>query len=535
MVLRYQSTRWTMNPASIWPLARNKYLGIACGLVLLSSPLLAWAGDLDTIGVTLLRLTDPTLTGTGVRAAQAEAGSPTWEVNPAAVNQPTSFFTYFSSAGSTNDFPNFLGSESDHADQVGNAFYGIGNGVATNLAHLDNYEVGYFYDGIIRPGLAINAKVVNQSFIFDGSTVAEQQVIDSAYDNYVSQFNTLFISGAGNGGDVSPPATAYNGLAVAAYGGSSSVGPTPDNGRSKPDITAPASFTSFSTPLVAGAAALLAQAGARGDGGSGTTLNSTNARTIKALLLNGAIKPADWTHSSTAPLDTRYGAGILNVFNSYRQLAGGKHAFIEATSVSTGDPHPPAGATGNISALVGWDLNSCNSTANNDGVNHYYFNLSNSLGKSFTLTTTLVWQRHLHESPINNLDLFLFNTSNSNLISSSVSTVDNVEHLFLTTLPPGRYDLQVFKHGGMNRVSNTETYALAFEIFSLALRIAHSDQQVVISWPFSPTGFRLETTSTLGFPTSWNTVTEPPAVSNGSNMVTLPALDSFQFFRLQRP
>jgi len=525
-----------MNSARIWPLGRQCHFGIIFSLVFLGRALLAMADDLDTVGVTLLRLSDPTLTGTGVRAAQAEAGSPTWEVNPDAVNQPASFFTYFSSAGSTNTFPNALGSESSHADQVGNAFYGI-SGVATNLAHLDNYEASYFYDRIILLRSAISAKVVNQSFIFDGSTVAQQQAIDTNYDNYASQFNTLFVSGAGNGGDVSPPATAYNGLGVAAYGGSSSVGPTPDNGRSKPDITAPASFTSFSTPLVAGAAVLLAQAGARGDGGSGTTLSATNARTVKALLLNGAIKPADWTHSSTAPLDTRYGAGILNVFNSYRQLAGGKRAYIEATSVGTDNPHPPGGATGNIGALSGWDFNSVNSTASSDGVNHYYFNLSNSLGKSFTLTATLVWERQLHKTAINNLDLFLFNTGDSNLIASSVSSVDNVEHIFLPALSPGRYDLQVFKHGGVSRVSNSETYALAFEIFSLALNIAHSDQdqQVLISWPLSPTGFRLETTSTLGVPSSWTTVTDPPTVTNGSNIVTLPTLDPYQFFRLQRP
>jgi hypothetical protein len=525
-----------MNSARLWPLGRNHHLGIVFSLVLVGCALLAWADDLDTVGVTLLRLTDPTLTGTGVRAAQAEAGSPTWEVNPDAVNQPVTFFTYFATAGSTNTFPNSLGSESGHADQVGNAFYGLNSGVATNLAHLDNYEAGYFYDRIILLGSAISDKVVNQSFIFDGSTVAQQQAIDTNYDNYASQFNTLFVSGAGNGGNVSPPATAYNGLGVAAYGGSSSVGPTPDNGRSKPDITAPASFTSFSTPLVAGAAVLLAQAGARGDGGSGTTLSAINARTVKALLLNGAIKPADWSHSSTAPLDTRYGAGILNVFNSYRQLAGGKRAYIEATSVGTDNPHPPGSATGNIGALAGWDFNSVNSTAANDGVNHYYFNLSNSLGKSFTLTATLVWERQLHKIPINNLDLFLFNTSNSNLISSSVSSVDNVEHIFLPALPPGRYDLQVFKHGGnLNRVSNSETYALAFEIFSLALNTAHSDQQVIISWPLSPTGFRLETTSTLGVPSSWTTVTDPPSVTNGLNILTLPTLDPYQFFRLQRP
>ena len=126
---------------------------------------------------------------------------------------------------------------------------------------------------------------------------------------------------------VNPPATCYNGIGVGAYGGSSSIGPTLDNGRAKPDITAPGlRTTSFSTPQVAGAAAVLMQAGLRGDGG-GDTNSAADIRTVKALLLNGAIKPADWTNHAASPLDTRYGAGVLNVFNSYKQLAGGKHGL----------------------------------------------------------------------------------------------------------------------------------------------------------------------------------------------------------------
>ena len=34
------------------------------------------AGDLDTIGVTVLRQVDPTLTGSGVKVAQPEASDP---------------------------------------------------------------------------------------------------------------------------------------------------------------------------------------------------------------------------------------------------------------------------------------------------------------------------------------------------------------------------------------------------------------------------------------------------------------------------
>jgi hypothetical protein len=46
------------------------------------------------------------------------------------------------------------------------------------------------------------------------------------------------------------------------------------------------------------------QAGLRGDGGSSTNA-AADLRTVKALLLNGAIKPTDWTNNVPSPLDTR--------------------------------------------------------------------------------------------------------------------------------------------------------------------------------------------------------------------------------------
>jgi hypothetical protein len=315
---------------------------------------------LDTIGVTLLR-SITNLDGATVRVAHAEAGAPAWQVNPTVVGQPISLFLYRSAAGTTNAFPNDLGTESDHANGVGAALYGRPGGVATNVTQVIQFDADYFINSIVAPRAAIGAPLVNQSFIFSGSSVSAQQQIDSAYDNYSARSNVLFVSAVGNGGGVSAPGTAYNGIGVGAYGGGSSVGPTPDNGRSKPDLVAPAEVTSFATPLVTGAAALLLQAGARGDGGADTNA-ATDMRTVKALLLNGALKPADWNPPAPAPLDARYGAGVLQLFNSWMQLSGGKQAFITSSSVATGTAHPPSGATGNVGKSSGWDFNTCTST-----------------------------------------------------------------------------------------------------------------------------------------------------------------------------
>jgi hypothetical protein len=514
----------------------------------------AHAANLDIVGVTLLRAVTTNVNGAGIRVAQPEAelsnNPPTWEINPANVGQPASLLTYISDAGSATVYPNTLGTNSWHAEDVGNNFYGIPNGVATNIAVVDNYEADYFYTSIIAVTFPaqIKDRVVNQSFIFtesDGSqsTVGDQQAIDSAYDNYAAEYNVLFVSGAGNGSpmQVNPPATCYNGIGVGVSDGSSSVGPTIDNGRAKPDIVAPGGATSFSTPYVAGAAAVLMQAGLRGDGGSDTN-SAADIRTIKSLLLNGAIKPADWTNNSPSPLDTRYGAGVLNVFNSYKQLTGGKHGYIVSDSVPSGSPHPPPG--GNVvigvGAVSGWDFNTISSStfpfSTNDGVNHYYFDVINgSNDAAFTATATLVWNRQQNQANINNLDLFLYDRSSSNLVVASTSAVDNVEHIWLPHLPQGRYDLQVLKNAG-NAVSDSETYALAFEFFSMPLNITRSGTSAALTWPLYPTGFVVESTTNLISPAVWSTNNIPsPIVTNNQNYILLNATNTNQIFRLYRP
>ena len=499
----------------------------------------ARAQNLDTIGVTLLRAVTTNVNGSGIRVAQPEASSASldFEVNPNAnvVGQPTNLFTYYSANGSATNFPNSVGTESGHADVVAGNFYGMSGGVATNVAHVDNYDANYFITNYVYNLAPMPAAtVVNQSFTYGPLSVSHQQAVDSAFDDYSETFGMLFVSAANNGGPVCAPATCYNGIGVGVYDGSSSYGPTIDNGRAKPDITALGGVTSYSTPLVAGAAAVLMQAGLRSDGGSDTN-SAADIRMVKALLLNGAIKPADWTNKAPSPLDTRYGAGVLNVFNSYEQLAGGKHSYIVSTCVFTNTPHPPTGDTGTVSVLSGWDFNTNSSSATSNAVNHYYFDVTNDVSNAtFTATITLVWNRQQDQTNINNLGLFLYDAISSNLVAGSTSLVDNVEHIFVPRLPQGRYDLQVFKSGG-TMVSTNETYALAFEFFSLPLSVAKSGTNVVLNWPIYPMGFILESTTNLISPILWNTNSPAPIVTNNQNYVVLNVTNANQFFRLWCP
>jgi len=499
---------------------------------------------LDLHGVTALRTVTTNLNGAGIRVAQPEVTNPddgtnNWEVNPASVGRSLSVFSYASADGTSTTYPNALGGASSHAAAVANNFYGMPNGVATNAAHVDSWEVNYFYDNYITsPSLPnLGDPVVNQSYSFGPLVAATQQTVDSDYDDYAAQNKVLFISGAYNGGSVCAPATCYNGIGVACYQGASSIGPTIDNGRCKPDITAfgtPAGFTSFSTPFVAGVATLLMQAALRGDGGADTN-SAFDFRTVKALLLNGAVKPADWTNSSASPLDARHGAGVVNALNSYVQLAGGKRNAIVSNTVSLNAVHPPTGATGTVVSLSGWNFATNASSASTDCIHHYYFDVTNVAPVKFSAAATLVWMRQKNKTSINNLNLFLYNTANSNLVLCSTSLVDNVEHITTTNLAQGRYDLQVWKAGGVGIVSTAEPYALAWEFVPPPKLAISNTVGRTLTWPVYPAGFQVEARTNLLLG-AWSTNGfSALAVTNGVNNIPLNTSNAAQFFRLRKP
>jgi hypothetical protein len=201
--------------------------------------------------------------------------------------------------------------------------------------------------------------------------------------------------------------------------------------------------------------------------------DATDPRTVKALLLNGAVKPSGWSHTHTAPLDVNYGAGVLNVYNSYVQLEAGEQSPSAISHEATGGNHPALSA-GYADPLAGWDFRTFSSSSTQDVYGQYLVPTSSSNVTSYTLTATLVWERPLEDTisanPINNLDLFLYDVTRSTTtpLDYSNSTVDNVQQVYDVGLTPGdTYDLEVFKAGGalgsQGNITTSETYALAYD------------------------------------------------------------------------
>lgn len=443
---------------------------------------------LDSIGITQLRQSQPGLTGTDVAVGLIEASTYTetppdsgefisnndYQVSSSIAHGiPT---TYINATGETAAaFPNTVGVVSAHADEVGKLFFGTG-GVAPGVAGILNVEANYFLEHFVGGNVPANAKVINQSFGSEIEDATSRVLFEQMFDNYVVNQGVIVVSGAGNGSPIIFPASFMNGIAAGAYNGATSAGPTAD-GRSKPDLVAPGSFTSYSSPLVAGVAAVLVQAGQSGTGGA--MISSVDPRTVKALLLTGAMKPGGWTHSETAPLDVNYGAGVVNAYTSHRVLAAGKRNPTATTHTgSIGGDHDAVNS-GTAYGAQGWNLKAlANANPTSDAVDHYLLSLMGHNGMAFT--ATLTWYHPVSESVargdedytisgLNNLDLYLYHADTNTRVAASRSLIDNVEHLHLPVLGAGRYDLQVLKNGrdpagdGANWVSVSEMYALAWQ------------------------------------------------------------------------
>ncbi len=455
-----------------------KLLKAPAFLGLLTALCLSWSqargSDLDTIGVTALEQADPTLTGAGVAVIQAEASltagtgaaNDTFEINPASAGLPANIFTYINSGGSlATAFPNQVGPESSHADAVASYLAAVAPGISS----LDNYDASYYYDNVIATGerpssvnpALHNAQIVNQSFIFSSVTSAEVAEIDRQYDSCAAANNVLFVSAAGNSvSPPQPPSSAYNGICVNAYSLSPATSAAA-GGRSMVDLTAPGNETSYSTPYVTGAAALLLQAASEGDGGPGTVTSAGDIRTLKALLLNGAGKPAGWSHTDTQPLDPVYGAGMLNVCQSWLELKSGQQTASSSSGANSALQPPPS-----LLLSSGWDLGSL---PGGNTTNHYFFTAPATGAAGDTLTATIDWnvtEWDRNDNAIfNSLDLALYDvtTNTPSLVSISDSTIDNLQQLYVTGLVPNdTYDLRVYQ--ASSPVGGGTTYGLAYSV-----------------------------------------------------------------------
>lgn len=356
------------------------------------------------------------------------------------------------------------------------------------------------------------ADVVNSSWGFtpDSAGIDQFTVVMDAYP--FQNPTTTYVVSAGNGGPaadtVSSPGTGYNGITVAALGsangfdtvaGFSSRGPTdfgyrvgantavvvPDaraavdiaapgqslvsafyggqtggNNTSLPNSvdhgTAPDAYssvagTSFSSPIVAGGATLVASA-ARTLPALSSNPNAAQSVVVKALLLNGADKTTGWSNGqqpvtvasdtfirTTQALDWSVGAGRMNLASTFDLQVNGQ---TDVAGTATG----VQGAV----ARSGWDFGDAVVGVSND------YPISAWLQGGTTLTTTLTWlrprlfdfaTREYADVAQADLNLSVWELDGENaftsLIARSESPYNTVEHLSFTLPRSGFFGLRV--------------------------------------------------------------------------------------------
>ena len=394
----------------------------------------------DDIGYTKLQLElGATLpTGSGVGVAQTEAPSGTaFLPNTTVAEFSGKTFTVLSPGGGV----------SGHATTVGQYFYGSATSIAPGVTGIHNYEAndwvgsGFLNYGSTSAPKTETQKIENNSWVTSAASSADAEIL-RRFDFAIQRDNFLAVSGLNNGSGTTIPtlmASSYNGLVVGLTSGAHSSGQTATegSGRLKPDIVCqtPENATSFATPVIGGAGALLAQKAL-----SVTSLNSAaNSVALKSLLMAGATKSQipSWSRpiNGTQPMDLHYGAGQLNIFNSYHILVAGNQPASNSVSVKS----------------RGWNFTSTAPTAR-----IYFFDIAAG-DTSPNFSAVLTWNRVVANtlpgplwgspsSSLPNLFLKLFTASGftpGTLVDSSVSTIDNVQLLYQPNLAPGRYALEV--------------------------------------------------------------------------------------------
>lgn len=429
-----------------------------------------------------------TPSGSEVKVTQVEASSPNTDPNilyfapdPSAEIMTGKMFSYPGLSCATP--PCIPSVFSGHAMGVGGVFYGDYVSMAQDINDIHSYEVnqwiGTLYSTTTGKATSTDRRIANHSWVGNGDTSEILRLVDRQVN--LNEYIQVAASGSG-----SPLlGNAYNVIAVGLTNGSVSSSIAVDDtyvaDRATTDLVAPAANLSTATPIVSATAALLVQTGhqqtnlslgSSNISGVGTVYNAERSETVKAILMAGAERKTENTsgygditdyrsagHETNNGLDNRYGAGQVDIYNSYHIIKGGEQNSLEDGGVNLGqidlsgfDYDDAFG--GAISGSVRNPLQS-NSTAT------YAFTAS----ADETLSAALVWNLGVTnnaamDTTLHHLGLALVDvTENNSIVASSDSMFDNTQNIYWEGLVGGHdYQLQVSSLEG----AITQDYALAW-------------------------------------------------------------------------
>lgn len=459
MELRMPSKMTRSKAASV---ARVFFLVLCCAIC--SAPSSSRAEDPDwfeDLGYTRLRsfLGESIPTGAGVPISLVEASG---------VNN-NNFFpsTSDSEFGTTSDPTEPIGvavsftngstsvgsGTSTHATTQARNFFGNTLSFAPEANAVTVYEADNYLNNILNlTGSNSDApdtqafKVQNFSWVGNLNSDSNDREALRRFDYSIEADNISAFVGLDNNTAALPRllSQSYNSIAVGRSDGIHSTGLTNltnyGTGRSKPDLVAPRSSSSNATSTVSSVATFLHS--------SPTVIgtSATNSEAIKAILLAGATKDefSEWSQIDSSgqwrPLDDTYGAGEVNLYNSYLATLGGQ--FAGGTTSAT-----PV-------ASHGWDYQTVQPGAGNELLYDFEIpvgSVANELSIALTWNAIIAAPFHTGDPVVADLNLELVDSNgitvdldvNEYVEGLSQSDVDNVEHLYLTDLAAGTYTLKV--------------------------------------------------------------------------------------------
>ena len=379
-------------------------------------------------------------TGRGVPGGQVEAGE---NYAPNSHDGRLRGVSFVLQSGDTGN--------SGHASAVANAAFGQA-GPARGVARVHCFSVNHWMgEGYLRTGDTEPPDDWSAARFFNPSWVAQ----DAGYSAQVlrridwlaDERDILCIVGLNNGHTEIPHllASAYNTLSVGTIGGRHSRGTTraDGEGRCKPELVAPGDLTSWSTPVVTGCVAILLE---RADTIAARDEDSSDAlagrsEVVRALLMGGAYKPEEWAPEEGKPLDTRWGAGIVDIDRALVMLDGGNTPTGETTKRYGWASHTvDRGQTQDFTFDITADQGECCFTL---AWNRKVAGGTAEIRNNETGETRTVWNNSIG---LPNLDLELLRTDaqgNEEVVAASTSTVDNVEVVYLRELPAGTYTVRL--------------------------------------------------------------------------------------------
>jgi hypothetical protein len=443
--------------------------------------------------------------GSGVLVTQAEAGGSPPVYMPDITDGQFAGKSINDETG-TNPADTYF----DHATGVGKKFYGslsIAPAIDTvKVCDANNWlSTGYLntLNGSVIP-VPLSDRISNHSWV--GSFTDDPVNLDfvKRVDWVIENDEFIHVIGLKNNTSTSHPllASAFNVIAVGVTDGINGRGTVSlaapyVSGRTRPDLVAPFTYTSSSTPVIAAAAALLVELGhatpslstdseetSTSNREGDTIYNAERSEVVKAVLMAGADRvtdnstnpdpatPRDITDYRADPanrsgngLDIRVGAGQLNIYHSFHILTAREQNSAE-----------DAGGRGSIGAY-GFDYDPSFGGAGTGGGSNVTGSYTFSTGASQAmLTTALAWNIDVADggedafpgaATLRDLDLRLYDETGGGhvLLVESASAIDSTENIWIQ-LDAGRdYLLEVVPKTG--QAAFEWDYALAWQLTDL--------------------------------------------------------------------